>query len=202
MTSDDHSSDSIRHLFRQSGLEYLKSNRYLPESLGRRDVTRTLYYRRSRKEFGTLTAKYAGALRTHQAPPDLEVRRLGGILGYGLFTLRPLSPWDLIGEYTGIVKRAEPGRPLPGGGFTSDYSWGFPKVRTLGRDLEIDAREAGGALRFANHTADPSAEAEHFPSEGQWHVVFIARRCLTAGEEITVDYGDAYWSGGERELVL
>ncbi len=78
--------------------------------------------------------------------------------------------------------------------------WGFPRVRTLGRNLEIDAREAGGALRFANHAADPSSYPEHFPWKGCWRIVFLARRSIAAGEEITVDYGDAYWSGGEREL--
>ena len=192
-------------LFDRLGIEYLQSNRYLPVSLGLRNVTNTVYYRRNRAEFDSLAEQYGGALRTGQGLPDLEVRHIGGLLGYGLFTLESLSPGDLVGEYVGVVRRARPGRPLPGGGYSSDYSWGFPKVRTLGRSLEIDAREAGGVLRFANHADDsstgPSAEPEHFPLKDRWRIVFIARRTLEAGEEITVDYGEAYWIGGERELT-
>jgi len=190
--------------FHQLGLEYLESNRYRPETFGRPDVTRTIYYRRNRREFESLAAKYSGALESGEGLPDLEVRQLGGLLGYGLFTRSPLNPGDLIGEYTGIVHPARPGKPLPDGGYTSDYAWGFPKVRTFGRALEIDAREAGGLLRFANHAPAEGASAvpEHFSYTGQWRVVFISRCSIEAGGEITVDYGDAYWSGGERELVL
>lgn len=192
-------------LFDRLGIEYLQSNRYFPVSLGHRNVTNTFYYRRNRAEFDSLAEQYGEALRTGQGLPCLEVRHIGGLLGYGLFTLDPLSPGDLAGEYVGVVRRARPGRPLPGGGYSSDYSWGYPKVRTLGRSLEIDAREAGGVLRFANHAADsptgPSAETNHFPLDGRWRIVFVARRAIRAGEEITVDYGEAYWSGGERELT-
>ncbi len=202
-------SDAVKLLFLKLKIEYLESNRYLPESLGRSDVTRTFYYRRNRREFDQLTTRYAWALKCGEGLPLLEVRNLGGPLGYGLFTLSPLKPGDLIGEYTGIVRRAHPGRPLSGGGYTSDYSWGFPKVRTFSRELEIDAREAGGLLRFANHVSEagsetdsgPSAEPDHFPVDRQWHVVFTARLPIEAGGEITVDYGEAYWNQSERELV-
>ncbi len=198
-------SDAIKLLFNRLGIEYLESNSYHPEALGRPDVKRSLYYRRNRREFDRLTAKYSGALGSPQGLPELEARHLGGALGYGLFTLTPLNPGDLIGEYTGIVKRAAPGRSLPQGGYTSDYSWGFPKVHTFGRLLEIDARIAGGLLRFANHPSGEAGEAtadpDHFPIDGQWHVVFTAKSSIEEGGEITVDYGDAYWSGGERELL-
>ncbi len=199
----------VKLLFNRLGIDYLESNQYLPEFLGRSDVTRTLYYRRNRREFDQLTARYAGALKSGKGLPELEVRHLGGLLGYGLFSRSHLKPGDLIGEYIGVVRRAQPGRPLPGCGFSSDYSWGFPKVRTFGRLLEIDGREAGGLLRFANHASEagsgtgsgPSAEPDHFPFGGQWHVVFTARLPIEAGGEITVDYGDAYWNQSERELV-
>lgn len=200
MTSGAH-----KPLFDRLGIEYLESNRYLPVSLGLRNVTNTLYYHRNRTEFDALATRFGGALRTGEGLPGLVVRHIGGLLGYGLFTLDPLSPGDLVGEYVGMVRRARPGRPLPGGGYSSDYSWGFPKVQTLGRSLEIDAREAGGLLRFANQpageAAEASAEPDHFPLGGRWRVVFVVRRALGAGEEITVDYGEAYWSGGERELI-
>ena len=253
------SSEPYRELLIGLGVEVLEVNRYEPAVLGRRDVRRTPYYRRNRKEFDELARRYgpmlsggaAGGRRSggggsavsggntdradaaetprteppsagsasREAPPSgripsegtsapterlprLDVRRLGGALGYGLFTLDALSPGDLIGEYTGIVRPARRGRVLAAGGFSSDYAWDFPKVRLLGRRLELDARCAGGPLRFANHAEDPSAQPDHFPLEGRWRVVFVARRTIPAGGEITVNYGEAYWSGGMRELDL
>ena len=197
--------DALMPLFNRLGVEYLTSNRYFPLSLGRFNVTRTLYYRRNRTEFEHLAAKYSEALNTGKGLPELEIRYIGGLLGYGLYTLDSIKSGELIGEYTGEVRRPRPGRPIPGGGFTSDYSWGFPRVHIFGRDLEIDAREAGGPLRFANHVSGtdpgPSAEPDHFPSGRQWRVIFTARLPIEAGGEITVDYGDAYWNGGEREMI-
>ena len=224
--------EQIRSLFSASGTEFLLSNRYEPSSLGERNVRRTFYYRRNRREFEELEHRYANLLNPDgdgletgsasdtpvgtpetgptESPagsvpvnglPELETRELGGLLGRGLFTLTVLKPGDLIGEYTGVVRIARPGRPLTGGGYTSDYAWGFPKVHSLGRSLEIDARKAGGLLRFANHSAEPNAYAEHFAVGNRWRIVFIASDNIPAGGEITVDYGEAYWSGGERELV-
>jgi hypothetical protein len=192
---------ALRPFFNQLGIEYLESNRYLPPSLASRNVKRTYYYRHNVREFDELAVKYGGSLRTGEGLSGLEIRHIGGLLGYGLFTLDALSPGDLVGEYLGIVRPARPGRPLSDGGYTTDYAWGFPEVRTLGRKLEIDARKAGGPLRFANHTADANTEPDHFPFEGQWHLVFVARQNIAAGEEITINYGEGYWSEGYRELV-
>jgi hypothetical protein len=202
-------SDPNRDLFDRLGIEYLESNRYRPEFLGRRNVKWTRYYRWNTREFDELALRYGEALISGEGPPRLEVRHIGGLLGYGLFTLAPLAPGDLIGEYVGEVSRVRHGRPLPKGGYTTDYSWGYPRVWNLGRELEIDARLAGGPLRFANHApeeptgseAASTAEPEHFPFEGRWRVVFVARTTIEAGGEITVDYGDAYRSGSERDLV-
>jgi SET domain-containing protein len=200
-------SGELRTLFDGLGIEYLASNRYRPASLAFRDVTRTRYYRRSKNEFKQLEEAYGPALQIggrDGAPVEqgLTIRRIDDIMGYGLFAARPFAPGDLIGEYTGIVRPARRGRPLPGGGYSTDYAWGFPKVRDFGRSLEIDAREAGGPLRFANHSGEVNAEPDHLAIEGRWRVIFIARRNIETGEEITVDYGQAYWVGGERELMI
>ena len=200
-------SGELRALFDTLGIEYLASNRYRPASLAFRDVTRTRYYRRSRDEFEKMKRIYGSQLQSqasHAADEEsgLEIRHIGGLLGFGLFAARSFVPGDLIGEYTGIVRPARRGRPLPGGGYSTDYAWGFPRVRNFGKSLEIDAREAGGPLRFANHSGEANAEPDHLAIEGRWRVIFVARRDIEPGEDITVDYGQAYWVGGERELAI
>ena len=200
-------SGELRALFDSLGIEYLASNRYRPASLAFRDVKRTRYYRRNRDEFENLERIYGSQLRSQEfraadEESGLEVRDIGGLLGSGLFAARFFASGDLIGEYTGIVRPARRGRPLPGGGYSTDYAWGFPKVRDFGRSLELDAREAGGPLRFANHSGEANAEPDHLAIEGRWRVIFVARRDIEPGEDITVDYGQAYWVGGERELAI
>ncbi len=194
--------DDFRSFFQSLGVEYLGVNRYVPARLGEHDVRRTPYYRRNREEFESLAQRYASALERPESLPELELRNLGGLLGRGLFTLNAIARGSLVGEYVGEVRFARRGRPLEEGGFSSDYSWGFPRVRFPGRPLEIDARLAGGPLRFANHHSEPAAEVEHFAVDGRWRIVFLACRDIGAGEQITVDYGEAYWSGGARERVL
>ena len=200
-------SGELRALFDSLGIEYLAANRYRPATLAFRDVTRTRYYRRSRDEFRRLEETYGAPLKIQETrvahdKSGLDVRHIGGLLGFGLFAARSFASGEFIGEYTGIVRPARRGRPLPGGGNSTDYAWGFPKVRNFGRSLEIDAREAGGPLRFANHSAEANAEPDHLAIGGRWRVIFIARRNIEPGEDITVDYGQAYWNGGERELVI
>jgi hypothetical protein len=195
-------SDEQRTLFNQLGIEYLESNRYLPVSLARRDVRRTLYYRRNRLEFEELAGRYGEALRRGGWERRLEIRHIGGPLGFGLFAAEAIPAGDLAGEYTGVVRRARRERPLPAGGFSTDYAWGFPEVRNFALPLEIDAREAGGLLRFVNHSGRPNCEPDHFALDGRWRLVFVACLPIAAGDELTIDYGDAYWTGGARELVV
>ena len=183
------------------GVRRLRENLYEPRRLGLRDAGRTAYRRGNAGEFDDLAERYGAALDRGEFAP-LEARLIGGGLGWGLFAAEPLAAGGLIGEYLGVVRPARRARALPGGGFTTDYAWGFPGLGWPFLRLEIDAREAGGPLRFANHAFDASAGAEHLEFRGRWRVFFVAGRDIAAGEEITVDYGMEYWAGGRRELVL
>ncbi|PIE04527.1 MAG: SET domain-containing protein-lysine N-methyltransferase [Spirochaetales bacterium] len=194
--------EGFRTFFQSLGIEYLSANKYVPFRLGERDVRRTPYYRRNKDEFELLALRYSSFLDNPEKLPELEVRTIGGLLGRGLFSLNAVPAGNLVGEYTGIVQPARKGRALKDGGFSSDYSWGFPKVSFPGRALEIDARLAGGPLRFVNHGINPNTEVEHFVSDGRWRIVFTAVKSIQPGDELTVDYGPAYWCGGSREMVV
>ncbi|MCG8452566.1 MAG: SET domain-containing protein-lysine N-methyltransferase [Spirochaetales bacterium] len=186
----------------QLGVEYLSQNRYESNFPRRCAAEKTLYYRRNRREFEQLVHRYGSELQKELHYPPLEVRFLGNELGRGLFAGEEIKAGAFLGEYTGLVRPVSPELPLPQGGYTSDYSWGFPQYGLFSPHLEIDAREAGGPLRFANHSFSPSAQVEHLAVEGLWRVIFVAAEPIPKGWEITVNYGDAYWIGGKRELVL
>ena len=61
-----------------------------------------------------------------------------------------------------------------------------------------DSSQYGNAGRFVNHSCDPNLVAVRvifghndfrFPN-----VVFVAKREIEAGEELTLDYGDVFWA--------
>jgi hypothetical protein len=88
----------------------------------------------------------------------------------------------------------------------------------LGPNLIVEAKTIGGnELRFTNdcnfrhagkrtencipqvcwHSSGPENRSDSFPA-----VVFTAKRTIESGEEIVLDYGEAYWCGLRSELCL
>lgn len=152
----------------------------------------SFYHKNNRSEFDALLKKYGRRIETGAIGP-VEVRA-SSVHGYGLFAAAELKEGDWIGEYTGEQRWAMPFSRK------TDYAWAVP-APTLPR-LEIDARRCGNALRFANHSFDPNAVADHLLYKGNWIIVFYAARPIRANEEIFIDYGEAYWSTPQRELHI
>lgn len=53
----------------------------------------------------------------------------------------------------------------------------------------IDAREVGGLARFANHSCSPNCKVERWQVNGEICCGIFAKEQISAGEEITIDYG-------------
>jgi hypothetical protein len=110
-------------------------------------------------------------------------------IGFGLFAKRRITMGELIGRYTGIL----------GLGYMSnkDYTWSYGEVEDeIGYKLEIgvDAKDNGNYVRFVNHKgADANCDVELVPLNGKWDFIYIAKREILPGEELTVDYGDEYF---------
>jgi hypothetical protein len=198
----------IRALFDSLGVEYLPRPRFGYEFSDSFDLRLTGYYRANRRSFERLERRYG---------PEIERAALGPVyiaeaagMGLGLFAAEALPKGTLIGEYTGIVRAAVEFRltdePEPDDSdeprrFPTDYAWGYPECLP-GPELEIDAAEAGNELRFVNHSFRPNLAVEHTAVGNRWAVFFIASRRIRPGEQLLADYGEEYWSGGHRVLVL
>ena len=150
----------------------------------------SVYYKNNRTEFDALLRKYKKKIETGISAAT-EVRP-SPVHGYGLFAAEELKEGDWIGQYTGEQRWA-----LPFSRHT-DYAWSIP-APTLPR-LEINARRCGNELRFANHSFDPNAVADHLLYKEHWIIIFYAARTIRRNEEIFIDYGEAYWSTPRREL--
>ncbi len=200
------STEEIRELFRSLGIEYIQSPRLdYPPLLGF-DPTSTGYYRENREEFQELSQRYGAQLREGRTAP-LYVRPAGD-MGLGVFAAEDLPKGCLIGEYTGIVRQSvEHEARVPDGTwerderYPTDYAWGYPDCFP-DIVLEVDAAEAGNELRFVNHSFRPNLEVEHTVVDMRWAVLFVAARDIVRDEQLFVDYGDEYWTGGFRTLVF
>ena len=63
----------------------------------------------------------------------------------------------------------------------------------------LDARESRHFSRYFNHAKEGNLEFEVYPEERR--VEFFATRDIAAGEELTFDYGESYWTGEGLPVV-
>ena len=106
--------------------------------------------------------------------------------GYGVFAVEPIATGALIVEYAGLVA------PATDDGFDP---YGLSYAETLaGEPLRLSARRFGNAARFVNHdSAKPNAEIARVKHRGLLRVVIVATEAIATGEQVLVDYGEAYW---------
>jgi SET domain-containing protein len=162
----------------------------------------TEYFLADRKEFLETEKKYLPFLLSGE-PRGIEIRYIDGDTGFGLFAGRDIREGACLGEYTGIV--SEPSRKtlFPRRRKERErtaYMWDYPPLRPGDGELEINALTGGSPLRFVNHSFCPCCAADHFAVSGRWIIFFRTVRPVEKGEELTVDYGEAYWSWPGRVL--
>src|SRR3954469_9322581 len=97
--------------------------------------------------------------------------------GLGLFTLRPIRAGKRIIEYVGPIVTNEVVERSRGKYFFS-----------LGGTYAIDGKARGNTARYINHSCRPNAEAYIYGRK----VWIYSKRSIQAGEQITLDYGEAY----------
>jgi SET domain-containing protein len=104
--------------------------------------------------------------------------------GLGLFTLRPIRAGKRIIEYVGPIVTNE----------VVERSRGKYFFR-IDEDYAIDGRARSNAARYINHSCRPNAEAFIYGRK-----VWIYSKCaVSAGEQITIDYGEAYLNAHMNE---
>lgn len=119
---------------------------------------------------------------------------------YGLFALQEFAPFDIIGEYTGLVVNDN---------VTGIFHLNYFKlilykgnyVATLEAtessiSLGVDALRNGNEMRFINayqHISDmPNVKMQTAYIETYPHLIIICTKNIAIGEEILLDYGAAY----------
>lgn len=98
--------------------------------------------------------------------------------GLGLFTLEPIPSQQQIIEYTGPIIPSE-----------ERFSIGGKYLFKLDESRAIDGRARSNLARYINHSCRPNSIA-CIEAEQIW---IWSRRKIQAGEEITINYGKAYF---------
>lgn len=117
---------------------------------------------------------------------DLYVGR-SSIEGRGCFARRAIAKRHRVGELAGErIGRREASR----------RSDGRKRIRIcdVDDDTSIDASRGGDATAYINHSCDPNL----FMRTMRGRVLFFARRDITPGDELTLDYGESYHEGRKR----
>jgi SET domain-containing protein len=190
------------NLLSNQGVEYLSRSRF-QVNLTNRQCCLSNYFKNNQIEFQQLYKCYHSMITDSYIAP-CYVAYMDKSLGHGLFADRDLKKDEFLAEYTGLIKKAGPTKKMHDvlGGYSSDYAWTYPVRLGFFSPLEVDGRLWGNETRFINHSFTPNLRMEHYLSEQGWILFLLFNRDVTKGEQLTVDYGEEYWSGGIRELVL
>jgi len=121
--------------------------------------------------------------------PKVSIRWLSPELEHGLFAEELILEGAYVGEYTGIIRENDLRRYI---GKLNNYCYNYPVKDSLERDYVIDAQN-GNFTRFINHSSQPNLEPHHVFYGGFYHLIFLAKRAIEPGEQLTYNYGQNYW---------
>lgn len=196
-----------RKFMESKGLSYLSRSIYKDVPVFLKDQKTSPYYIDNREEFETLSTDYKDKIEEAWMA-DVSIALVSDDVGYGLFAEADMNPGDFLAEYAGLV---QPGEDLvldpdnaarPPEGFETDYTWDYPDAWYEDLLFEVNAGKMGNELRYINHSFEANLAVEHTLIDNRWVIFFVAQQFIKAGSQFTVDYGEEYWSGGFRELIL
>jgi len=128
--------------------------------------------------------------------PDITIRWINSIKGYGVFTNRALRKKTYIGEYTGLLRKRKKRLDR-----TNSYCFEYIIGEGLDTPFTIDAKDQGNHVRFINHHSMGNLDPMLVFSGGIMHVILYTNRAVEAGEELTYDYGEDYWAKREQPVL-
>lgn len=128
--------------------------------------------------------------------PDVVVKYVSPIVGFGIFANRDFKKMEFIAHYSGKVRKRK--RSDKGNAYCFEYTLSSG-VKT---PFTIDAQDVGSIGRLINHSQNPNLTSALATIDWLNYVIFITKRPISKGEQLFYDYGDAYWVKRENPLEL
>lgn len=180
----------------QFGIPYLSHNSLQAQELASWDVTLDREYTVNPKLNTKLTEKYGGLIAEGYTAP-IYIKWVNRTVQYGVFAESAIKRGEMIAEYTGVLSRDNVDNDNP-------YVWDYPtytyesvpgKTRRKKIKYCIDAEKSGNYARFINHTHRKYQNVGicMVIAQGFWHVVYIAQKDITRGQQLLTYYGMQYW---------
>uniref|UniRef100_A0AC35GA79 SET domain-containing protein n=1 Tax=Panagrolaimus sp. PS1159 TaxID=55785 RepID=A0AC35GA79_9BILA len=111
--------------------------------------------------------------------------------GYGVFANERIHRETIVASYAGEICEIQNHIELA----DSDYTYRIESVVSK-REVEIDGTRRSNIARFFNHSCNPNMKTKtaYFGPNRYPYPVFLAKRTIEKNEELTIDYGDRYFS--------
>lgn len=128
--------------------------------------------------------------------PEVVVRWIDDSIGWGIFTAKSFKKMEFVVEYCGKVrKRVREDRK-------NAYCFEYVAAPHRPTPYTIDAQDQGGIGRFINHSNHPNLRPLLATLDWVNHVVLVAEKPISAGEQLFYDYGPDYWSSRSKPKNL
>lgn len=184
-----------RELFKDLGLVYLDEIKIDSGLKGDINGYYTSFYDDNKTNLDTNTSTYLSFVKKRYCAP-ISVQWVSDKVGFGVFATEDIHRGDFIQEYTGILRAAE----LRGGLVVDDtsYAWVYPSVAEYQNNLLVDSKYEGNEMRFVNHGNHPNVmQIKLLDEDGIFHICYVAREDIKAGEQVLISYGVDYWATRE-----
>jgi SET domain-containing protein len=116
--------------------------------------------------------------------PDICLCYIDEVMGHGVFAISDLAAGEMLGEYTGVLQPCSSSRQC-------DYALSYPSSET--GSYEVNAAAKGNLIRFVNHSCSANSSFQSIFHSGILHVICVTKDPITAGQQVTVNYGKGYW---------
>jgi uncharacterized protein len=118
----------------------------------------------------------------------LSIKWIDEVLQWGVFADQDIAVGSLIGEYTGVVRRLFRHHPDQ-----NAYCLRYPTRWWSLKYYIVDALHEGNIMRFVNHSRRPNLEPACLVDRRLLRQVLIASETISAGTQLTFNYGEDYW---------
>ena len=120
--------------------------------------------------------------------PNVVIRYINPVLGWGVFTTRDFKKMEFVAEYAGkLRKRKRLDRK-------NAYCFEYLTTPGYATPYTIDARDQGGVGRYINHSAKPNLLSTLATVDHVSHVILVTNQPIPKGTQLSFDYGSDYWS--------
>lgn len=180
-----------KKLFKSVGCEYSNVMDIDYSDFNKVKPKDTEYYKDNKSIVDSLTKKYHRYVVSHHLAP-MYLKWISIDVGHGIFAANHIKKDDFIGIYTGTLRPVRASTPTDVDDL--DYAWYYTIDGVNGEKLIVDGKYKGNELRFINHAKKPNTRLISVLVEGKFYVCYIATKDIPKNTQLTVDYGDGYWT--------